>query len=159
VWGLWASGVLDRIPQDREEPLSPLREETEPHAERIRGASVSRELDRFNELHRMLFELVTYELRDRAGLLFERAFARAINEHGDLYEGVAVDTGGELDSFALRKNIATREISTYVKGLERLLEIETELARELLGERKAAIIQDGLLVLKQRQLEGTTTTP
>jgi hypothetical protein len=153
VWGLWAAGVLDRIPQDRENPAGALKEQTEPHAEQIRGASVGRELDRFNELHRMLFDLVTYELRDRAGILFERAFARAIAEHGDLYDGVAVDGGGELDSFALRKNIATREIASYVRGLDRLLEIETELAREILGERKAAIIQDGLLALKQQQLE------
>jgi len=32
-------------------------------------------------------------------------------------------------------------------------EIEGEIVRETLGERKAAIIQDGLLALKQQQLE------
>jgi hypothetical protein len=153
IWGLWAAGVLDRIPQDRENAFRGEKEKTEPHAERLRGASVGRELDRFNQLHRMLFELVTFELRDQAGTFFERAFVRVSSEHGDLYDGVAVDGSGELDPFALRKNISTQEIASYLRGLDRLLEIETELARELLGERKAAIIQDGLLELKQKQLE------
>jgi YD repeat-containing protein len=153
LWGLWASGVLDRVPQDREVAVASVRDETDPHAELLRGASVGKELDRFNELHKLLFELVTFELRDQAAAFFERAFAEAIQEQGDLYDGVAVDTGGELDSFALRKNIATREIASYTRGLDRLLEIETELARTVLGERKAGIIQDGLLALRQRQLE------
>ena len=156
LYGLWAAGVLDRVPEDRPAIATHAQEKTDPHAERLRGASVARELERFNELHRMLFELVTYELRERAGSFFERAFAEAIAEQGDLYEGVAVDTLGELDPFALRKNIATRDIASYARGLDRLLEIETELVRTWLGERKAAIIQDGLLALRQRQLEGAS---
>jgi hypothetical protein len=154
VWGLWAVGVLDRIPQDRSASEDAPAEKTEPHAERVRGASVGREIDRFNELHRFLFELVSYELRDQASSFFERAFGRATIEHGDLFEGVAVDGGGELDSIALRRNIVTREIASYVRGLDRLLEIEGDLTREQLGERKAAIIQDGLLALKESQLQG-----
>ena len=156
LYGLWAAGVLDRVPEDRPAIATHAQEKTDPHAEKLRGASVARELERFNELHRMLFELVTYELRERAGSFFERAFAEAIAEQGDLYEGVAVDTLGELDPFALRKNIATRDIASYARGLDRLLEIETELVRTWLGERKAAIIQDGLLALRQRQLEGAS---
>jgi hypothetical protein len=54
---------------------------------------------------------------------------------------------------ALRKNITTREIARYLSGLDRLLEVEAELAKEVLGDRKAAIIQDGLLALKERQLQ------
>jgi hypothetical protein len=151
LWGLWGVGILDRIPQDRAQ--APARDETDPHVERLRGASVAREIDRFNELHRFLFELVSYELRDQAGGFFERAFQRASHEHASLFDGVAVDGGGELDVFALRRNIATQELSSYLRGLDRLLEIESALAREVLGERKAAIIEDGLLALKQRQLE------
>src|SRR5262249_8788067 len=155
VWGLWAAGVLDRIPQDRQAAAADRsREKTEPHAERLRGASVGREIDRFNELHRFMFELVSYELRDQAQSFFERAFARATIEQGDLFEGVAVDAGGELDPIALRRNIVTREVAAYVRGLDRLLEIEADLARESLGERKAAIIQDGLLALREAHLQG-----
>ena len=55
VWGLWAAGVLDRVPQDT---TASSAEETEPNAS-MTGASVGREIDRFNQLHRMLFELVT----------------------------------------------------------------------------------------------------
>jgi hypothetical protein len=153
LWGLWGVGILDRIPQDREQAAP--REETDPHVERLRGASVAKEIDRFNELHHFLFELVSYELRDQAGSFFERAFQRASHEHASLFEGVAVDGGGELDVFALRRNIATQELSGYLRGLDRLLRIETDLAREVLGERKAAIIEDGLLALKQRQLEAS----
>ncbi len=153
VFGLWAAGVLDRVPQDRARLEAP-KEETEPHAEQVRGASVGREIDRFNELHRFLFELVTYELRDRAPSFFERAFARASLEHGDLYDGVAVDANGELDTIAVRHNITARELAGYVRGLDRLLEIEGELVREILGERKAAIIQDGLICLRENQLQG-----
>jgi hypothetical protein len=155
VWGLWAAGILDRIPQDRaERPLSPEREKTEPHVERVRGASVAREIERFNQLHRFLFELVSYELRERAGGFFERAFTRVSGEEPALYEGVAVDVAGELDSFALRRNIVAGEIAGYVRSLDRLIEIETDLAREVLGEKKAGIIQDGLLALKEQQLQG-----
>jgi hypothetical protein len=155
VWGLWAAGVLDRIPQDREaRPATVEREKTEPHAERVRGASVAREIERFNELHRFLFELVSYELRERAPAFFERAFARVSAEEPALYEGVPVDAAGELDSFALRRNIVAGEIAAYVRGLDRLIEIETDLAREILGEKKAGIIQDGLLALKEQQLQG-----
>jgi hypothetical protein len=158
VWGLWAAGILDRVPQDREAEADHAREKTEPHAEHVRGAAVGREIERFNELHRFLFELVSYEQRDQAQRFFERAFARATIEHGDLFEGVAVDPTGELDSIALRRNIVTRELGSYVRGLDRLLEIEAELVREVMGERKAAIIQDGLLALKENQLAGRRST-
>lgn len=154
VWGLWAAGVLDRVPQDRVAGEESGHDKTEPHVERLRGGSVGREIDRFNELHRLVHELVSYELREKAHGFFERAFARVGSEHAELYEGVAVDAAGELDPIALRRNIVAREIASFVRGLGRLLEIETELAREILGERKAAIIQDGLLALREQQLAG-----
>jgi hypothetical protein len=151
VWGLWAAGVLDRVPQDLPERPLP-HEKTEPNAG-MAGASVGREIDRFNQLHRMLFELVTYELREEATSFFERAFGSVMDEHPALFEGVAVDASGELDPIGLRRNIVAGELARYLSGLDRLLEIEGEIARETLGERKAAIIQDGLLALKQQQLE------
>ena len=150
VWGLWAAGVLDRVPQDSAPGRS---DKTEPHAERMRGAAVGREIEAFNELHRFLFELVSYELREKAPDFFERAFARALREEATLFEVVSVDGAGELDSVALRRNIVSGEIARYLAGLDRLLAIEADLARELLGERKAAIINDGLLALKERQLQ------
>jgi hypothetical protein len=151
VWGLWAAGILDRVPQDTGQAA--LTEHTEPHAEKLRGAAVGREIERFNTLHRFLYELVNYELRERAPGFFERAFARVNAEHLVLFDGVAVDGSGELDPIALRRNVVTREIARYLQGLDRLLEIESELVREVLGEKKAAIIQDGLMALKQQQLE------
>lgn len=150
IWGLWAAGVLDKIPQDTG---APGREHTEPHAEKMRGAAVGREIDGFNELHRFLFELVSYELRERAPDFFERAFRKVLGEHAALFDGVAVDAAGELDPFALRRNIIGQEIARYLAGLDRLLEIEGELSREIMGERKAAIIADGLLALKEQQLQ------
>ena len=42
VWGLWAAGVLDRVPQDL--PACPSgKEKTEPHAGLV-GASIGREI-------------------------------------------------------------------------------------------------------------------
>jgi hypothetical protein len=151
VWGLWAAGALDRVPQDADEAP---REGTQPHAERMAGASVGREVDRFNQLHRFLFELVSYDLRERAADLFEQAFQRASAEHAALFEGVAVDPAGELDPIALRHNVITRELARYLAGLDRLLDLELALARKMMGEKKAAIIADGLMELKQRHLEG-----
>jgi len=151
VWGLWAAGVLDRVPQDTDETR---REGTQPHAERLAGASVGREIDRFNQLHRFLFELVSYELRERATDLFEQAFLRASAEHAALFDGVAVDATGELDPIALRHNVVTREVARYLQGLDRLLDLEMSLARQMMGEKKAAIIADGLMALKQQHLEG-----
>jgi hypothetical protein len=119
----------------------------------MRGAAVGREIDAFNELHRFLFELVSYEMRERAPEFFESAFTRALQDEPALFEGVSVDAAGELDSFALRRNIVTGELARYLGGLDRLLTIEGELARDVLGDRKAAIIQDGLLELKERQLQ------
>jgi Domain of unknown function (DUF4388) len=152
VWGLWAAGVLDRVPQDTGAD-APRHDKTEPHAERMTGASVGREIDRFNQLHRFLHELVNYELRDEASTFFERAFATVSAEHPQLFEGVAVDGNGELDTIGLRRNIVTYELARYLHGLDRLLAIESALVRELMGERKAAIIEDGLMALKQQQLE------
>ena len=63
---------------------------------------------------------------------------RVLHEEPALFDGVAVDAAGELDAVALRRNIVTGEIARYLAGLDRLLEIEAELAREMLGERKAA---------------------
>jgi hypothetical protein len=151
VWGLWAAGVLDRVPQDLPRRAAS-HEKTEPNAG-MAGASVGREIERFNQLHRMLFELVTYELREEATAFFERAFGTVMDEHPALFEGVAVDASGELDPIGLRRNIVAGELARYLSGLDRLLEIEGEIVRETLGERKAAIIQDGLLALKQQQLE------
>ena len=88
----------------------------------------------------------------------KKAFSRALREEPGLFEGVAVDAAGELDSFALRHNILAGELARYLAGLERLLAIETALAREALGDRKAAIIRDGLMALKERQLQKTGKT-
>jgi hypothetical protein len=151
VWGLWAAGVLDRVPQDADDAR---REGTQPHAERMAGASVGREIDLFNQLHRFLFELVSYDLRERATDLFEQAFQGASAEHAALFEGVAVDPTGELDPIALRHNVVTREVARYLQGLDRLLDLEMALARQMMGEKKAAIIADGLMALKQQHLEG-----
>jgi hypothetical protein len=147
VWGLWAAGLLDRVPEDA--GAGPA-EDTEPQAERMRRA-VGPEIEGFNELHRFLFELVSYELREKAPAFFESAFARAVREEPALYEGVSVDAAGALDGSALRRNIAKGALALYLRGLDRLLGIEDELARQLLGDRKAAIIQDGLVALKEAQ--------
>lgn len=150
VWALWAAGLVDRVPQDRA-ALDP-REKTAPQAD-VRGASVGREIERFNELHRFLFELVGYTLGGEAARgFFERAFQAATAEHAPLLEGVAVDGAGELDPIALRRNIVGREITRYLAGLDRLLAIEVELAREVMGDKKAGILEDGLLAVKERQL-------
>ena len=151
IWALWAAGVLDRVPQDAARPLPP--DYTEPHVERMRGAAVGREIEAFNTLHRFLYELVNYELREAAPSFFERAFVRILTEQPALFEGVAVDGAGELDTIALRRNIVTQEIARYLSGLDRLLEIEAELARQVLGEKKGGIIVDGIVALKQQQLE------
>lgn len=145
LWGLWAAGVVDRVPQDA---AAERKETTEPHVERVRGAAIGREIERFNRLHCFLFELVGYELRERAAGFFEKAFARASAEHPTLFEGVGVDGGGALDQVALRRNIVGGEIARYLGGLERLLEIEQALIREIMGERKAAIIRDGIRELR-----------
>ena len=148
LWGLWAAGVVDRVPQDAAEER---KEKTEPHVERVRGASIGREIERFNRLHSFLFELVSYELRERAAAFFERAFSQASAEQPALFDGVAVDGGGALDAIGLRRNIVGGEIARYLGGLERLLEIEVALIGETMGERKAAIIKDGLRELRAQQ--------
>jgi hypothetical protein len=150
VWGLWAAGLLDRVPEDADDGRA---EKTDPQAERGGGPAVGHEIDGFNERHRFLFELVSYELREKAPDFFQSAFARALREEPVLYQGVAVDAVGELDGLALRRNIAKGELPRCLRGLDRLLGIEAELAREILGERKAAIIQDGLVALKEAQLQ------
>jgi hypothetical protein len=150
VWGLWVTGVLDRVPQDAREGPRGL-EKTEPHAE-VPGASVAREIEGFNARHRFLYELVTRELRAEALGFFEQAFVRAGMEHPGLFDGVAVDGAGELDAIALRHNVLAREIASYVRGLDRLLDVEAELARERLGDRHGAIIKDGLQALREQHL-------
>jgi hypothetical protein len=151
VWGLWAAGILDRVPEDVEGPREWVREDTKPHAERTRGASVGREIELFNELHRLLYDLVTYEMRERAPALLENALARARGELATLFEGVAMDRNGDLDAVALRRNIVSREVASYLRGLGRLLEIELGLIREGLGDRKASIIENGLRSLREEQ--------
>jgi hypothetical protein len=150
VWGLWVTGVLDRVPQDTAEGTR-AQEKTEPHAEAA-GASVAREIEGFNARHRFLYELVTRELREESLGFFERAFVRVAVEHPGLFDGVAVDGAGELDAIALRRNVLAREIAGYLRGLDRLLDVEVELAKELLGERKGAIIRDGLQALREQHL-------
>jgi hypothetical protein len=150
VWGLWVTGVLDRVPQDTSQGRRAL-EKTEPHAEPA-SAAVAREIEGWNARHRFLYELVTYELREASVGFFERAFVRVGMEHPGLFDHVAVDAAGELDAIALRRNILSREIAGYVRGLERLLEVETELARDVLGDRKGTIIKEGLLALREQQL-------
>jgi hypothetical protein len=151
LWGLWAVGILDRRPQDADDASLP-KDETAPHIEGPRGFAIGREIERLNELHRLLFELVRYELREGARLFWERAFANISAEMPALFDGVAIDTSGELDPIALRHNILNAEIAGYLHGFDRLLQIEIDLAREMLGERKAAIILDGVMALKEQQL-------
>jgi len=150
VWGLWVTGVLDRVPQDVRDGRRSF-EKTEPHVE-VPGASVGREIEGFNARHRFLTEMVNRELREGAMACFEQAFVRVAVEHPGLFDDVAVDGAGELDAIALRRNILGREIATYLRGLERLLEVEWQLARERLGERKAAILKEGLAALREQHL-------
>ena len=150
VWGLWVTGVLDRVPQDTEEPRRSF-EKTEPHAHE-EGASVGREIEGFNARHRFVYETVTHELPDAAVGFFEQAFVRVAMEHPGLFDDVAVDGAGELDAIALRRNILGREIAGYLRGLDRLLEVESQLAREGLGERKSAILKEGLAALREQHL-------
>ena len=150
VWGLWAAGILDRVPQDTVQPDR--SEHTEPIAG-MKGAAIGQEIDRFNALHRFLYELVTYELRERSAAFFERAFGRINSEYGALFDNVSVDGAGELDAIGLRRNILTRQLARYLSGFDRLLEIEADLAREVMGDKKAGIIVDGLIALKRQQLE------
>ena len=150
VWGLWVTGVLDRVPQDTEEGRRSF-EKTEPHME-VPGASVAREIEGFNARHRFLYEVVIQELREGAVAFFEQAFVRVAVEHPGLFDGVAVDGAGELDAIALRRNVVGREIAGYLRGLDRLLEVESQLARERLGERKGAILKEGLAALREQHL-------
>jgi hypothetical protein len=152
VWGLWAAGILDRVPEDLEAVREKPHEDTKPH-ERTRGASVGREIELFNELHRLLFDLVTYELRERAPGFLEGAVARARGELPALFDGVTMDRNGDLDPVILRRNIVSREVASYLRGLGRLLEIELGLVRENLGPRKATIIENGLRALRNQQKE------
>jgi hypothetical protein len=157
LWGLWAVGILDRLPQDAEDRGLP-KDETAPHTEGPRGFAIGREIERFNELHRLLFELVRYELREGARVFWERAFSAISTEMAALFDGVAIDAAGELDPIALRRNIVNAEIVGYLHGFDRLLQIEIDLAREILGERKAAIILDGVLAIKEQQLRAARRT-
>jgi len=150
IWGLWAVGILDRTPQDVE-PQVPAPDTTAPGALAPRGYAIVREIERFNELHRLLFDLVQFELREAARPFWERTFATICSEMPALFDGVAVDAAGELDPIALRRNILDAEIADYLHGLDRLLQIEIDLARDMLGERKAAIILDGVLAVKEEQ--------
>ena len=150
VWGLWVTGVLDRVPQDVQDGRRSF-EKTEPHVE-VPGASVGREIEGFNARHRFLYETVNRELREGAMAFFEQAFVRVAVEHPGLFDDVAVDGAGELDAIALRRNVVGREIATYLRGLDRLLEVESQLARERLGERKAAILREGLAALREQHL-------
>jgi hypothetical protein len=152
IWGLWATGVLDKIPEDRQAAgmaVAPAAESTE----KGKVASVGREIDLFNELHRLVFDLVTYQLRDAAPAFFESALAQIRSEWGSVFEGVALDGSGSLDAVALRRNIVMGEIGAYSRGLGRLLEIESAQAKAALGEKKAAIIQDGLIALREQQMQ------
>jgi hypothetical protein len=152
VWGLWAAGLLDKVPQDVA-PSDESADKTEPHAETILGASLEEEVERFNRLHRFLFQQVREDLREEALDFFERAFREVSAEYEALYQGVAVDGGGSLDPEALTRNIMASEIAGYLRGFDRLLEIEFSLAREMLGARNAASLEEGVLALRQ---EGTT---
>jgi len=158
LWGLWAAGVLDRIPEDRQaDAAMPL-----PSAEvndKGRAASVGREIDLFNELHRLVFDLVTYQLRDGAPGFFESALAQIRSEWGAVFEGVALQASGSLDPVTLRRNIVMGEIGAYSRGLGRLLEIEAAQAKSALGEKKAAIIQDGLIALREQQMQKAAPRP
>ena len=152
LWGLWAAGVLDRVPEDQQEGgarPAPVAE----GSDKGRAASAGREIDLFNELHRLVFDLVTYELRDGAQGFFEGALTQIRSEWGAVFEGVALDGTGSLDAVTLRRNIVTGEIGAYSRGLGRLLEIEAAQARSALGEKKAAIIQDGLMALREQQMQ------
>jgi hypothetical protein len=155
LWGLWAAGVLDRVPEDQNAGASANGASPPPVevSDKGRAASVGREIDLFNELHRLVFDLVTYQLRDGARGFFEAALAQIRSEWGVVFEGVALDGTGSLDPVVLRRNIVMGEIGAYSRGLGRLLEIEAAQVKTALGEKKAAIIQDGLIALREQLMQ------
>ena len=154
LWGLWAAGVLDRVPEDQKgDAPATLASPPVEASDKGRAASVGREIDLFNELHRLVFDLVTYQLRDGARGFFETALAQIRSEWGVVFDGVTLDGTGSLDPVVLRRNIVMGEIGAYSRGLGRLLEIEAAQVKTALGEKKAAIIQDGLIALREQQMQ------
>jgi hypothetical protein len=153
IWGLWAAGVLDKIPEDRRVEAAGAPPES---ADKARVASVGREIELFNEIHRLMFELVSYQLRDGAATFFEQALAQIRSEWGAVFEGVALDGAGSLDAVALRRNIVMGEINAYTRGLGRLLEIEAAQVKTAFGDRKARIIENGLDALREQQAQRVT---
>ncbi len=62
--------------------------------------------------------------------------------------------GAVLEQIIDEQGAPHSTLKTYVAATEeeRVRKIEIDLAREMLGERKAAIILDGVLALKEQQL-------
>ena len=59
-----------------------------------------------------------------------------------------------MEAFQFRHHPQTAEVVRLVEVTDRLLDLEMTLARQMMGEKKAAIIADGLMALKQQHLEG-----
>ena len=121
---------------------------------------MGREIDLFNELHRLVFDLVTYQLRDGAQRASSNPPSPRFAPNGERSSRGWPSTGtGSLDPVTLRRNIVMGEIGAYSRGLGRLLEIEAAQAKSALGEKKAAIIQDGLIALREQQMQKAAPRP
>jgi hypothetical protein len=105
---------------------------------------LAREIRRFNERHRFLFDHLKSEIGAGARNFVATCQRRAGQSFGAMFEGLAVDPEGEYDPEGLRNNILDRNIEDYPRVFELLLETEFEMVRDLFPPDRLASIEAGL---------------
>lgn len=111
---------------------------------------LDREIHRFNEKHRFLFDHLRAEIGAGARNFVSSCQRRAGDELSTMFEGCNLGPEGEYDAVSLRRNIFDRNIDAYPHVFERLLHTEFDMVRDLLPPDRLERIESGLREIDDR---------
>jgi hypothetical protein len=124
-------------------------EET-PEGDDLPQDHLDREIHRFNEKHRFLFDHLRAEIGAGARNFVSSCQRRAGDELSSMFEGCHLGPEGEYDAASLRRNIFDRNIDAYPHVFERLLHTEFDMVRDLLPPDRLERIESGLREIDDR---------
>jgi hypothetical protein len=111
---------------------------------------LDREIHRFNEKHRFLFDHLRAEIGAGARNFVSSCQRRAGDELISMFEGCSLGPEGEYDAASLRRNIFDQNIDAYPHVFERLLHTEFDMVRDLLPPDRLERIESGLREIDDR---------
>lgn len=115
--------------------------------------TLRKEIAKFNELHRYIFEMLRIEMGAGVGNFLTKILKKAMEQSPLIFEGIRMNEYGELDAEALQASIQGNLVEDYTGAFQWLLEEERAKAAAFLDKKRVEAIETGLHKIQEKQRE------